>query len=320
MSGRLILHFMDPKDEQETEKLDKPLEENLADERMSSFDRLEVKLKNMNQEQQQQEEQDKLEKMLRQREHVINEIISTEYLYVQRLESTVEVFISPLRNTKIIDKNDFQSQFQLFEDVYELHARHCKKIEKVKEVETEDTFYSFDSAATPSKPVNPTKIDFITLFEDILANFTFYSDYLVNFEPAMQRRGYLLTANRKFAEFIEKSQQESSRNLQLGGGGIESLLILPVQRIPRYRLLLEQLIKFTPENHPQFDSIRLVFDRICEIAQYNNEAIRARENQQKTMEIMMAFEPRTRIDLLNDSARRFVKEGPLIKLCRYIPH
>eukprot|EP00966_Prymnesium_polylepis_P020165 465028-Prymnesium_polylepis.1 len=34
------------------------------------------------------------------------------------------------------------------------------------------------------------------------------------------------------------------------GGGLINLLIQPVQRVPRYKLLLEQLLKLTPADHP----------------------------------------------------------------------
>jgi len=32
------------------------------------------------------------------------------------------------------------------------------------------------------------------------------------------------------------------------GNSLQSLLIMPIQRIPRYRLLLEEIIKKTPED------------------------------------------------------------------------
>jgi hypothetical protein len=56
----------------------------------------------------------------------------------------------------------------------------------------------------------------------------------VNFEEAIMRRSFLLTRNAKFAQLVD------SRALDPGGlGNFESLLIAPVQRIPRYVLLIE---------------------------------------------------------------------------------
>ena len=89
-----------------------------------------------------------------------------------------------------------------------------------------------------------------------------------------------------------------------------------MQRIPRYRLLLEQLLKFTPEDHEQREQVDAALSRICEVNRDNNEAIRARENRQKIMEVMMSMESRSRVDLLGDHQRRFVKEGALFRQCR----
>lgn len=36
---------------------------------------------------------------------------------------------------------------------------------------------------------------------------------------------------------------------------LSSFLIMPIQRIPRYELLLRELKKKTPEQHPDFDKI-----------------------------------------------------------------
>ena len=56
--------------------------------------------------------------------------------------------------------------------------------------------------------------------------------------------------------------------------------------------------------------------KIGEVATANNEAIRARENNDKLMEIMMTFESRSRINLFDDPFRKFLKEGNLQKQCR----
>jgi hypothetical protein len=154
-------------------------------------------------------------------------------------------------------------------------------------------------------------LKFVELINDMAENFHFYTEYLVNYEPAMQRRGYLLTRNRRFAEFVAKVEKEPNVNQSL-----ESLLILPVQRIPRYRLLLEQLMKFTPESHPDYTVVKHALDKICALASYNNEAIRARENKNKIMNVMMQLDPAYRVDLLEDKNRKFLKEGTLLRQCR----
>ena len=47
---------------------------------------------------------------------------------------------------------------------------------------------------------------------------------------------------------------------------LPSYLILPIQRIPRYSLLLSQLLKVTPNNHPDRDLIEKAKDLVENVA------------------------------------------------------
>jgi hypothetical protein len=49
-----------------------------------------------------------------------------------------------------------------------------------------------------------------------------------------------MTSNKKFMQVVE----EAVKDPRCFGLGIESLLIAPVQRIPRYRLLFSELLKW----------------------------------------------------------------------------
>lgn len=220
--------------------------------------------------------------------YVIQEILSTELTYVTRLKLTIDVVYGQMKAQNILDKKDLSLQFDGLDQIYQLHARH-----------------SLDGTTSQN-------LKFLSLFEDIASNCDIYSQYLANYEPAMQRRGALLTKNRRYSDFVSTLEKDPI----LQGATLESLLILPVQRIPRYRLLMEQLIKYTPETHPDFSILQNALATISLTAQYNNEAIRARENKEKILQIMLLIEPTTRVDLLEDINRRFVMEATLLRQCR----
>lgn len=98
--------------------------------------------------------------------------------------------------------------------------------------------------------------------------------------------------NRRFNELVEAALiNPACENLTL-----ESFLVEPVQRIPRYKLLLDELRKHTPDSHPdhpnivaacetvQFAGIKrlneilILFSlQIKEVATENNEAFHIRE-------------------------------------------
>ena len=93
-----------------------------------------------------------------------------------------------------------------------------------------------------------------------------------------------------------------------------------VQRIPRYLLLLQALLKYTPKDDRNLEITVQALQQVSEVALANNEAIRARENENKLIEIIMSFETRSRVNLMDDNNRIFLKEGNLHNNaggCRY---
>ena len=65
----------------------------------------------------------------------------------------------------------------------------------------------------------------------------------------------------------------------VGKGSVQlsDLLIRPVQRVPRLKLLLEQLVKETPPDHPDRAASERALEELSKIASAVNEAIRRRE-------------------------------------------
>jgi hypothetical protein len=66
---------------------------------------------------------------------------------------------------------------------------------------------------------------------------------------------------------------------------MDSLLIMPVQRIPRYKILLENLLKQTPEDHGDYENLKKAIELINECALLHNEKIRETNNMIKVQQI-----------------------------------
>lgn len=59
---------------------------------------------------------------------------------------------------------------------------------------------------------------------------------------------------------------------------------MPVQRVPRYKLLLEDLLKNTPQTHPDHTGLGLACQMVAGIALEINEKIRSSEKTQAMLE------------------------------------
>ena len=64
---------------------------------------------------------------------------------------------------------------------------------------------------------------------------------------------------------------------------------VPVQRIPRYKLLLAELLKHTDEGHHDFANITDALEKVTAVANDVNEAIRRQEEMSKLLELQELF-------------------------------
>jgi hypothetical protein len=66
---------------------------------------------------------------------------------------------------------------------------------------------------------------------------------------------------------------------------LDSLLIRPIQRIPRYNLLLNELLKATPQNHPDYPMLEDAKIMMKEISKHVNLSLHKKVSMEKMLEI-----------------------------------
>ncbi len=64
---------------------------------------------------------------------------------------------------------------------------------------------------------------------------------------------------------------------------LEDLIIMPVQRIPRYKLLLEDFLKNTDKAHVDYANLQAALSKVNEVAAFINESVRKSDNAKKMM-------------------------------------
>jgi len=114
-----------------------------------------------------------------------------------------------------------------------------------------------------------------------------------------------------FQLFLEEIQL----NPECGGLSLRAFLILPIQRIPRYSLLLTDLVKHTPPEHIDYTNLSSSLEKIKGIASAINIAIKASENRQKIINIQESFLSKAKLNFV-EPHRMYVRDGPLMKVCR----
>uniref|UniRef100_A0A6B2L7W0 DH domain-containing protein n=1 Tax=Arcella intermedia TaxID=1963864 RepID=A0A6B2L7W0_9EUKA len=140
------------------------------------------------------------------------------------------------------------------------------------------------------------------VFSSMVDFLKIYSAYVSNYTTALNT----LEKCKKDPQFLQMLQ-EAEKDQRLKNMPLSGFLIMPVQRIPRYLMLIRELLKYTPPDHIDYDSLSKTQDRIATVALEVNEAERIASNLQTVYQIQRVFGPQ--IETIVEPHRRLVKHG-----------
>jgi len=188
-------------------------------------------------------------KMRKKRRRVAQELLETEEAYVQNLDLLKSSFYEPLfENSKnpgrVITTDDVRTIFGSLNIILPVNKLLLAELQKRLQVAEPDFLIIGDAFETLAY---------------CLKSYTAYCNDFENTRHILAR----LKKNSAFATFFE----DISSNKTLKGKTIFDLMILPVQRIPRYRMLLAELYKNTWEDHPDFKPLSEACRNVNETAQ-----------------------------------------------------
>ncbi|CAD8067087.1 unnamed protein product [Paramecium primaurelia] len=210
----------------------------------------------------------KQKKQHRYRVNIINELIQTEKNYVNDLNSIREHIQKPLLQL-IQCKDHVKFMFNL-DSIYHFNFEFLKILLR-KEQSVKDQPYA--------------KI--MDEISNLLAGFKFYFDYCKDFQASKKMRDHYSSTNQVYQTFfinLLEKQPNFFNNLD-----IESYLIKPVQRLPKYILLYKDLLKHTNKDHPDYKNIEQCLKLFQQINDKNNSQIKAYLEQLKLIELQNQF-------------------------------
>lgn len=127
------------------------------------------------------------------------------------------------------------------------------------------------------------------LLGDVLLDLTpflkMYTQYTGNYERAVELLDEYENDNKAFISFMNKAYENPVRQ----GQNLRSFLIMPIQRIPRYKLLIEDLVKNTPQDHPDYTNLTNALDKLAAVAIQVDMAILEQKNRQALFRIQKKF-------------------------------
>ncbi|XP_077593949.1 FYVE, RhoGEF and PH domain-containing protein 4a [Stigmatopora nigra] len=146
---------------------------------------------------------------------------------------------------------------------------------------------------------------------DILQKLTpflkMYAEYVKNFDKAMELLKQWSDRSPQFKSIIQEIQTQEA----CGCLTLQHHMLEPVQRVPRYEMLLKDYLKKLPQDDPDRRDAEKSLEIIATAATHSNSAIRKSENLKKLMEI---YEMLGEEEDIVHASNEFIKEGHILKL------
>lgn len=168
---------------------------------------------------------------------LLQELVETERSYVRRLDTLYNRYAKPLRQLSRNRDNPvipvYEAQ-RLFGNVGELLAANLAFLREMEGLVQHD-----NGLASLKSRIGELMHRHVNCFGS-------YNEYLSNFEKAKHIEQNMSRNNRLFKDFVDLVK---STTPNLGNVSIRELIMEPVQRIPRYKMLLDGLLKSLPREY-----------------------------------------------------------------------
>ncbi|XP_062247833.1 faciogenital dysplasia [Platichthys flesus] len=221
--------------------------------------------------------------------NIANELLHTEEAYVKRLNLLDQVFCTKLTEAGI--PQDVITG--IFSNISSIYCFHDKFL--LPELKTRITG-EWDS--------NPRIGD---ILQKLAPFMKMYGEYVKNFDRAMDLVNTWLQRSSQFKSVVQNIQkQDVCGNLTL-----QHHMLEPVQRIPRYELLLKDYLKKLPEDALDRKDAEKAVELISTAANHSNAAIRKMEKMNKLLEVYERLGGEE--DIVNP-ANELIKEGHIKKM------
>ncbi|XP_056001416.1 FYVE, RhoGEF and PH domain-containing protein 4-like isoform X4 [Ostrea edulis] len=224
---------------------------------------------------------------------IATELLQTETAYTARLQLLDEIFQRKLR-----EENEVQKFLppdiipQIFSNITSIHHFHKDFLLPQLQKRMEDW-----DAQPRIGDLMKTNAPFLKL----------YTEYVRNFDHAMNLINTWMEKSPKFSSLIKDIQTYP----ECGKLTLQHHMLEPIQRIPRYQLLLKDYTKHLPEDSPDSQDAKTALEKVEIAAKHSEEAMRKIEKFHKLLEIKEKVA--TTIDLISPT-RELVREGKIKKI------
>ncbi|XP_028256362.1 FYVE, RhoGEF and PH domain-containing protein 4-like isoform X2 [Parambassis ranga] len=223
--------------------------------------------------------------------NIANELLQTERAYVARLHLLDQVFCSQL--SEEAGRGSFPPEVikNIFSNISSIYSFHSQFLLP----DLENCICHWNESPGLGK-VLLQHAPFLRM----------YADYVRNFDQAMELVRTWTDRSSVFRNIIEDIQSQE----MCGSLTLQHHMLEPVQRVPRYEMLLNDYLKKLPEDNPDYKHAQKSLQTISMAATHSNSAIHKAVSLKRLLAI---YEMVGEEEVVNPT-NEFLKEGRLLKL------
>eukprot|EP01105_Mastigella_eilhardi_P011852 TRINITY_DN2721_c0_g1_i2.p1 TRINITY_DN2721_c0_g1~~TRINITY_DN2721_c0_g1_i2.p1 ORF type:complete len:297 (-),score=94.30 TRINITY_DN2721_c0_g1_i2:74-964(-) len=200
------------------------------------------------------EEEEQRKKRAATRRKIAEEMFSSENVHHNTMLLVLNEYLLPLRDADLLPEKKLKVIFQNVEEVEQVSGCLCAALGECTKS------WSDDSGVADC---------FTPLLQQLASA---YTSYMENYDKAIRLMISCKEDKDKFAQFLEEVKRRPAVDFQ--ARDLESLLVTPIQRVPRYLLLLREYLKFTDSSHPDYAKSQEVSKNLKKMTSTVNASIR----------------------------------------------
>lgn len=199
------------------------------------------------------------------RYHIVQEIYRNEQEYVDALRTLKEKYMIPLKTQRNLDENTVGVIFHMIPEILTHHSIYLNFLDSVWE--------NWDSKSSTVGNIIISCFSKQTVLDS-------YLSFVENYEKSGSVIENDLLTKSSVSKFIEQCQKDSGSKLSM-----KDLIVRPIQRIPRYELLIQRLTENTTKDHPDYPLLiqaeKVMHDMALKIGSVSNS--QQEEGQHETL-------------------------------------
>jgi hypothetical protein len=233
------------------------------------------------------------------REDVIKEIKDSEERYVEGLCHLEHFYINPLKLIVTKSRSDPKGMItmkefnNLFQSIFVIKAVNSKLLDSLKCLAAGKSNKGEDTVGKIFLKIGPM--------------LKTYADYVNNYEKMSRDLKELRRTKPIFDTFMTDIEKKAMKD---GKVGFISYMVSPVQRIPRYTLLLRELLKYTDKTDEEYQNLEKALELTHAVSVHVNNRLHEVEQRKKLIDLHRSV-PTIAINIKNfvQNPRRIIFDG-----------